>query len=350
MNKKIILKSTLGLIAVTAILLSCTKEVSSRPNFVFGQSSDKTAVAKINGEVIKKSELYKGLESEIYEAEMKVFELKMNKLRALVLEKIMLSDPKKKGLTNDQYLDKFVTSNISAGQKEIDAFVLERKIPKEHVNEQMKTRVKAYLEIEMKKKAIETWLTTKTAKNPVNIYLDKPSRPVFDVVVGNAPVFGNKNAKVTVVEYSDFQCPYCAKGATIISQLKKKYGNKIQVAFKNFPLPFHNHAKLASVAAMCANEQGSNHFWKMHDKMFADQTKLAKADLVISAKALGLKMDTFSKCLDSSKFNAIIEKDIEAGKKIGVKSTPTFFVNGMMINGAVPVEQFSELIDAELKK
>src|SRR5690606_2330355 len=120
--------------------------------------------------------------------------------------------------------------------------------------------------------------------------------------IGNAPVTGGKDAKVTIVEFSDFQCPFCAKGADVLNQLKKKYGNKIKVVFKNFPLPFHNHAEDAAVAGMCANEQGSNFFWKMHDQMFANQDALDSEGLKNTAKKIGLKMDQFEKCVSEKKY------------------------------------------------
>lgn len=343
--------STASMVILAGVLFySCNKTVESKPAFLFKSAPDQSAGVKVGSQVISKTELFKGIESELYEAELKVFELKMNKMKARVLEVLMEQDPKKKGLTNDQYLEKFVTANIKITSKQVAAFVKERKIPKEHLNDQMKTRIKQYLVIEEKKKAIDVWLGNKTKSTPVEVYFQKPERPVFSVVSGDSPFTGGADAKVEVVEFSDFQCPFCSKGATIMNELKKKYGSKIKIVFKNFPLPFHNHAKKAAEAALCVHEQDKKKFWAMHDAMFADQTKLDRAGLVASAKKLKVKMDQFTKCLDSEKYAAKVAATTEEGKGIGVKSTPTFFVNGKMINGAHPVDVFSELIDQELAK
>lgn len=350
MNKKGLLATLLLAILGGSFLFSCTKKVESKPNYIFKAAPNESTALKVGSVEVPHSELYRGVESDIYEAEMKVWEIKMNRIQAVVLEKLMEADPNKKGLTNDQFLEKYITKGAQPTDKDVNTFIQERKIPAEHINDQMRERIKKFLEIELKKKYIEKWIGQKTAKNPVEVYVKKPVRPIFEVEVGDAPFMGGADAKVTIVEFSDFQCPFCKKGATIMDDLKKKYGNKIKIAFKQFPLPFHNHAHTASQAALCAYEQDKAKFWKFHDEMFGDQTKLDNEGLKKTAAKLGLKTDEFDKCLGSGKMAAKVNADMEQGKKVGVKSTPTFFVNGQMVNGAHPVETFSEIIDAELAK
>src|SRR5690606_35645394 len=130
-----------------------------------------------------------------------------------------------------------------------------------------------------KSDAVEAWLGKQSEKNPIEVFVKKPRRPSFDVNVGSSPALGPETAKVTIVEFSDFQCPYCAKASEIIHEVKKKYGNKIRVVFKQYPLPFHKDAKKAANAALCANEQSTDKFWKLHDIMFKDQAKLSVSDL-----------------------------------------------------------------------
>ena len=348
------LKKSLGIVSLlilgSLLLYSCSESAKSTPNFIFKPAPSQGAAFKMNDQVITEAEMFSGIEGDLYEAEMKVYEIKMNRLQALVMEKLMESDPKKKGLSNDEYLDRYIAQGIKVDKKEVDAFIKERGIPSEHINDQMNDRIINYLTMEKKKVAVDAWMAKQTAKNPIEVYITKPTRPVFDVATENAPFTGNADAKVTIVEFSDFQCPFCAKGAELVTALKKKYGNKIKVVFKNFPLPFHNHAKTAAIAALCANAQGGQHFWKMHDHLFANQTKLSADDIKGHAKALGLKTAEFNECLDKEKFAARVEADLAEGQKVGVKSTPTFFVNGQLINGAQPIEVFSELIDEALKK
>jgi protein-disulfide isomerase len=338
--------SFLFLIAVVSII-SCTKG-TTKPNYKFLKAPKEGLAAKVGDIEITHAELNSGIENELYELENKIFETKMGKIKSLVMEKLMNSDPNKKGLTNDEYMDKFIAKNVKVSSSEINDFIKEKKIPKEQLNPQIKQRIEDYLLNEKKRQAVEEWLANKTKKSGIEVYVNKPRRPTFNVEVGNAPQTNSK-AKVTIVEFSDFQCPYCSRAAETINQIKKKYGSKVNVVFKQYPLPFHSQAKMAANAALCAHEQKPKAFWMMHDKMFADQSALGKDALLKTAKSIGLKEGDFKKCLDSKKFFPQIEKDIEQGKTLNVKSTPTFFVNGQLVTGAQPIEVFSELIDQELE-
>lgn len=332
-------------------LWGCTKEATSdQPQYVFKSAPKDGLVAKIDDKEITEDELYRGIESDIYEAEVKLYEIKMNKIRAMILEVFMNNDSRKEGLSNDEFLEKYIAQDISVTEKDIESFIKERQIPASNINAQMKERIKNYLEVEKKREAVDKWIAKKTVSNPVEVYIDKPTRPTFDVSVGEAPVTGPESAPVTIVEFSDFQCPFCAKGATVVEEIKQKYGDKVRVAFKNFPLPFHNQARGASMAALCAHDQEEKKFWEMHDKLFANQEKLMESDLEGYAKEIGLNMDSFKECVATEKFAQQIDQDIDEGQKAGVKSTPTFYVNGVLVNGAQPLDEFSEIIDEELGK
>lgn len=329
---------------------SCSQDADSKPNFIFKPAPKNGVVAKIGDVEISEQEMLKGIESQVYDAETKLHELKMGRIRSLVLKSLMEADPRKKDLSNDEFLDKYIANDVTVSKKDIEAFITERKIPKENINDQIKEKVRQFLEVEKKKEAIENWIGEKTKKSAVEVYLTQPSRPTFEVDIGSAPFTGASDAKVTIVEFSDFQCPFCSKGADIMNEIKKKYGKKVKIAFKNYPLPFHTHAKDAAHAGLCVNEQKPELFWKLHDLMFADQTKLAREDLKASVKKIGGNSEEFDQCMSSNKFMAAIEADIEQGKDLGVQSTPTFFVNGQLINGAHPLEVFAEIIDTELAK
>lgn len=339
----------LALLVTITTFIACSEEVESKPNFIFKPAPNKTTAAKIMGKDLTYDELLKGSEADIYEAQMKVYQIKMDRLKALVIKKLMEADPKYKG-DNEAYLEKMIAGKVKITDKEIMAFAKERNIPSAQLNDQFKDRIKQFLEREKKAKAIDMWVASKTKNNPVEVYLKKPSRPVADVKVGNAASFGDANAKVTIVEFSDFQCPYCSKAAKTLGEIKKKYGKKVRVAFKNYPLPFHSHAKIAAQAGLCANEQSSDKFWKMHDAMFADQTKLMESGLIETSKKIGLDQKKFETCLKSGKYAKQVEAEMKEGQDVGVKSTPTFFVNGMLVSGAQPLSVFSEIIDEELAK
>ena len=171
---------------------------------------------------------------------------------------------------------------------------------------------------------------------------------VQNIEVGTAPVKGPKNAPITIVAFSDFECPFCSRVVPTLAQLEQDYKGKIRVAFKNQPLPFHANAKPAALAALAANEQGK--FWEFHDKLFANQRSLDRASLERYAQELGLNVAQFKSALDSNKFEAQLNADMAEATRVGVSGTPSFFINGRSLVGAQPVDAFKRVIDEELKK
>ena len=170
-----------------------------------------------------------------------------------------------------------------------------------------------------------------------------------NIEIGNSPVQGSTDAPVTIVEFSDFQCPYCAMFTNqTLSQIDSSYikTGKVKFVFKNFPLPFHENAQKASEAVMCANEQGK--FWQYHEKLFANQSALAVNNLKQYAKDLSLDTAKFNTCLDSGKMTATVKKDVDDATKYGVDSTPSFFINGQKVVGALPFSSFQQAIDQEI--
>jgi protein-disulfide isomerase len=162
------------------------------------------------------------------------------------------------------------------------------------------------------------------------------------------PAVGPQSAKVTIVEFSDFQCPYCSKASRTVQQLRETYGDKIRVVFKQHPLPFHDNASLAAQAAAEANAQGS--FWPFHDRLFANQKALARTDLEATAQALGLDMARFRSALDSGVHKPHVEQDTAQAIALGAGGTPAFFINGRLLSGAQPLEVFKQAIDQELAR
>ena len=167
-------------------------------------------------------------------------------------------------------------------------------------------------------------------------------------VAATGPARGPAGAKVTIVEFSDFQCPFCARGRQVMDQVLKAYDGKVRLVFRDFPLSFHEHAVKAAEAGQCANEQGK--FWPMHDWMFENQGALADGDLKEAAKKLGLDGVRFDQCMTTSKYAGVVADSMKAGEKAGVKGTPAFFVNGIFLSGALPFEKFKDEIDKALTR
>ena len=173
-------------------------------------------------------------------------------------------------------------------------------------------------------------------KNPVKI----------DVT--GSPFKGPENAKVTVVAFSDFQCPFCSKGKTIVDELVKAYPKDVKVVFKNLPLGFHPQAMPAAKAALAAGKQSK--FWEMHDFLFDNQAKLADGLYEEAAKTLGLDLAKFKNDFADPATEAAVKKDSDLAQSVGVQGTPNFFINGVNLRGAYPIEEFKKIVDRWLAK
>ena len=175
-----------------------------------------------------------------------------------------------------------------------------------------------------------------------------------DVEVGDSYIKGSKNANVTIVEFSDYQCPFCSKFfLETLSQLDKEYikTGKVNLVFKDFPLDFHEKAQKAAEAARCVGEQINDiGYYKMHDKLFSNQDNLSIENYKKWARGLDVDGKKFDTCLDSGKFEASVKEDLAYGQKLGVSGTPAFFINGKLIEGAQPYSVFKQIIDDELNR
>ncbi len=169
--------------------------------------------------------------------------------------------------------------------------------------------------------------------------------PVLPTVEGS-PLLGDVHAPVQIIEFTDFECHFCGQVQPALQQTLKTYPTQVNLVFKNFPLSMHRHAHTAHLAAMCAHEQGK--FWEYRNVLFQNQSALKRGDLLTYAKNLNLDSESFAKCLDEEKYTSKIEEDQNEGMRAGVMGTPTFFINGEAISGAVPFSTFQELIERKL--
>jgi protein-disulfide isomerase len=197
-----------------------------------------------------------------------------------------------------------------------------------------------------KRAAAEASLQARLSKQHRVVINYQPYRLAFDNA--NAPTLGKPGAPVTLIEFSDFQCPFCNRFAPTLKLVNEKYGDKVHIVYRQYPIPsLHPFAMKAAEASLCANEQGK--FWQLHDLMFNDQSKLAVKDLKSSAAALGLDKKKFDTCLDSGRYAEQVQKDMAEGTRVGVTGTPAVFINGVELKGgAVPFETVAAAIDKEL--
>jgi protein-disulfide isomerase len=243
----------------------------------------------------------------------------------------------------------FINGRFLSGAQPVDKF-------KEIIDDELK-RADKLIKSGVAKKDVYSALTKnalteksadKAAAAPQQARKQPDPKAVYKVPVGDAPVKGSADALVTIVEFSDFQCPFCSRVEGTMKQVVETYGKDVRVAFKQNPLPFHNNAAIAAEASLAAHDQGK--FWEMHEKLFANQNALEREKLEGYAKDLGLNASKFKDSLDSNKHKATIEADQKLARDLGASGTPSFFVNGRSLRGAQPFDAFKTLIDEELAK
>ncbi len=185
--------------------------------------------------------------------------------------------------------------------------------------------------------------------------LDSTVDPLQEILskisMDNVPVKGNTDAPITIVEYSDFQCPFCKRGSDMLPGLLEDYPGKVKIIFKQFPLPNHNWAKPSSVASLCAFDQGNDKFWAFHDMVFAKQKEINLANSTDKfneiAKEIGLDQAKFDACIKSGEYAARVDAEMQEGQQIGVSSTPTFVVDGLIVPGA-DLQSVKNAIDSRM--
>ena len=177
---------------------------------------------------------------------------------------------------------------------------------------------------------------------------NKPIDPAKQqlIAAADAPSYGPADSKVTLVEFSDFQCPFCSRAATAMKELKTKYGTKVHFVFRQFPLSFHQNAHLAAEASLAAHAQGK--FWEFHDKVFDNQKAIERDALEKYAKEVGVKIDAFKKALDGKEFAAKVDSDMKLGNDVAVSGTPTMFINGKRVQNPTDTAAVSKMIDDAL--
>ena len=342
-----------GLLLSLAVFASCNKNVQcvniqSEPN--------NPVLAVINGESITKEQFEKGLEGPdkgaLIKAKSEMYETKMELLRNYAFQQLVEAEAKKKNISVDEYFKKEVDGKVKAvSEKDINDFYDKVKKqfgqsgrPVPPLNDDVKGKIKEQLTAQKSSERMAALSDELFEKNKVTFALKQPR---MEVGLGTYPVKGPKEAKITIVEFSDFECPYCKKGSETMKEVLKKYKGKVNYYFRDFPLSFHKRAKPMANAARCASDQGK--FWPLHDKLFDNQSKSSDEDLIALGKELKLDMEKYEACVKGMTHIAAIEKDFVDGQNVGVSGTPAYFINGVFLSGAVPLKKFEEIIEKELK-
>lgn len=307
-------------------------------------------LAEVDGVKIDAAEVDKALAAQLTRLYEQIYDLKRDKVQELVDAKLLEKEAAKRGLSTTALLDAEVTAKTGlVTEQEIDTFYQTHKDRLTGEKSKLRERIRAYLQNQKLQNRRETFLRTLRSAAKIVIHLKPPPVLRVDVKVDGAPFKGKADAPVTIVEFSDFHCPFCKRVLPTLKQIESRYGDKVRLVFRDFPIEtLHPGARQGHEAARCAKEQGK--FWPYHDKLFANAPKTSPEDLKGYAKEVGLDVSSFEKCFKSGKYRQAVQQDIEAGKKAGVTGTPAFFINGRLVTGAQPLNVFARVIDDELAR
>jgi protein-disulfide isomerase len=284
------------------------------------------------------------------DATQKLYDGRRAALEAIIADMLLTEAAKKKGMSAEAYETEELTKRVKpvTDAEVVSFFQANINQMQGRPLEVMAPAINRYLTEQRRVEARQSLITELRKAGPeVRVLIDAPRRDVE--IESTDPSLGRVSAPVTLIEFSDFQCPFCQRVAPTLKKLRETYGDKVRIVWKDFPLTqIHPQAFKAGEAAHCAGDQGK--YWEYHDRLFANQGQLQPEELKQHATALGLDAAAFNACLDSSKYGERVRDGVAQGTRLGVNSTPTIYINGRMLSGAQPYETFVSVIDEELSR
>lgn len=313
-------------------------------------SGDPAVAARLDGEDITVGTVDAWIKEELFRQatedgnEAKTHELRSQAVENLINERLVEREAKVRGVDSDTLMEEEAAKRMAVSEAEVLQFYEQNKANLGDMDfETAAVRIRQHLERTKGPQAARAFVTELRTGSEVEILIQIPRIEVAATGPGKGP----ETAPVTIVEFSDYQCPFCKRAEPVIADVLKRYDGKVRFVFRQFPLDrIHPLARPASEAALCADDQGK--FWEYHALLFGDKPDLTPAGLTGYAESLELDMDTFGTCVKERTHQAVVETDVNDGRAAGVTGTPAFFVNGIVLKGAQPVEEFSRIIDAEL--
>ena len=303
-------------------------------------------VATVGAKTISRSDLDKHVKAKMVQVENQRYKVLSEGLDELIANELYEQEAKARNIAVAELVKQEVEAKVNdPSDDEIKKVYEENKDELEgQTLETVKPQIVQYLKQQQLADRNQQFIEELRKKYKTTVAL-KP--PVVNVTDGGRTARGKAGAPVTIIEFSDYECPYCKRAFGTVEQVLKTYGDKIRFVHRDYPLPFHENARPAAEAALCANAQGK--FWEYQDKLFPSED-LSETKLKSLAKDVGLDGAKFDECLAKKPNSATIEKDMADGTEAGVNGTPAFFINGRMLSGAQPFEKFKEIIDDELTR
>jgi len=343
------------MLAICLSALIVTLAVIPRHNAVLASSASgpaRSVIASVADRTISSEEIEKPLEIRIFEMEREIYRVKRDFLDQMIVRILLEKEAKQRGISPQQLVNEVMLSdNAEVEDAELERYYQEnrgRVTDWKGTEADLMKQMRASLQQRKAQQQVLDYARSLRSKYEVVVYLKEPASPHVQVGIENNPALGPVEAPLTVVEFSDYQCPACRKNHEVIRQLRAEYPKEIRWVFKDFPMAGHKWARKAAEAAHCAGDQGK--FWEYQDLLFSGSEELAPEQLKQRARELGLRGDEFDRCLDSGKYQGEVEKDVQEGKKAGLSTTPSFVINGRLIPGGPSLERFKEIIAEELEK
>ncbi len=317
------------------------------------QAADpKAPVARIDGQVITDGDLTAEVKVSLAAAEARfaeeVWGIKRRALDALVEQRLLDAKAKKEGITADALVAREITGKVGEpDEAQVKSVYDQTKAAGRQLPPfpEVRAEIAQYLKSQETQQVRQAYVARLKAEAKVQITFP-PYLPSRVDVKAEGPSKGSPNAPVTIVEFSDYECSYCAGAEATVKRVLEAYPGKVRLVYRDLPLSIHPNAPKAAEAAHCAGEQ--QRYWDMHDALFANQQALKVDDLKAHARKLGLDAATFDACLDSGRTAGLVEANRKAGEALGLNGTPTFFVDGRPYVGSRPFETFQEIIDYTL--
>jgi protein-disulfide isomerase len=305
-------------------------------------------LAEVDGVPITQEEVDKALAVQLSKLEEQIYTLKQRRLEAMIVERVIAKEAAKRRVSEAALLDAEVTSKVGlVTEQEIDAFYQANKLPKDD-DAARREQVRSRLQSQKIGAQREAFVKRLRSQAKVAVYLTPPPVQRIQINVDGAPFVGAADAPVTIVEFSDFHCPFCQRAEDTIAQVLSRYGDRVRVIWRDYPVDnLHPQARKAHEAARCAADQGK--FWPYQKALFAGPPKQPD-QLPAVAQAAGLDTASFTACVAGGNHQAAVQKDVEEGKRLDVTGTPTFFINGRVLVGAQPLEAFVRVIEDELAR
>jgi protein-disulfide isomerase len=312
------------------------------------ESSSNEPLAEVNGEVITVKDLEGALGARLSKLEEQIYDLKRQELDSLIARRLFAQEAAKRGISVAALLDAEVTAKVSlVTEKEIEDFYQANKARMRGDDTEVRQKIRAFLQQQKLTTRREAFVESLRSQGKVIVRLQPPPAIRVEVSTEGAPIRGAADASVTVVEFSDFECPFCKQTQPTLKQVLERYPGKVRLAYRDFPLDsIHPQARRAAEAARCAHDQGK--FWEYHDVLFTQSPQLAPEDLRRYAGQVGLDVTKFDGCLATGVHKAAVQRDLDEGNRLGITGTPAFFINGRTLTGAQPLEAFTRLIEQEL--